>query len=424
MDLSGVRVLDLTRYLPGPYATQVLADCGAEVINVESPDGDPARGMEPRTDENGVGRLFDAVNRGKRSAVLDLKTGSGREAFLRLAEDADVVIEGFRPGVVDRLGVGYEDVRERNPEVVYCSLSGYGQDGPWADRVGHDLNYVATAGLLDATRRDDGEAPRIPGVPVADVAGGLYAAFGVVSALLSRELGNASGEYLDVSMTDAVASLSQTLASSALAGDDPRPGDTPLTGRDPWYDVYETREARSPSDGSSSAERSSANRSSGQNPREDGDSHETADGRYVTLAALEPQFWDAFCEAVGRPDLRDAHGTRDPAERAALRAELADLFAGRTQDEWEATLGDVDAAFAPVRTPREALDHPQIRARGLVGGGEDAPPRVGLPFVDAADERAGPPPGLGEHTADVLREAGYGDDDLVALRADGAIPDE
>lgn len=392
MDLSGVRVLDLTRYLPGPYATQMLADCGAEVVKVEAPEGDPARGMQPTTDRGDVSRLFDAVNRGKRSVVLDLKTDEGREALLRLAEDADAVFEGFRPGVVDRLGVGYEDVRERNPEVVYCSLSGFGQDGPWADRVGHDLNYVATAGLLDATRRDDGEAPRIPGIPIADVAGGLYAAFGVVSALLSRELGNAGGEHLDVSMTDAVASLSVTLAASALAGDDPRPGETPLTGRDPWYDVYEA-----------------------------------ADGEYVTLAALEPHFWEAFCEAVDRPDLRDAHGTRDPAERSALRAELAELFAGRTREEWADALDDVDAAFAPVRTMAEAVEHPQLRSRGLVVDGEGdgtAPPsRVGLPFADAADERAGPPPGLGEHTADVLREAGYGDGDLAALRDAGAIPD-
>src|SRR6056297_3088540 len=255
MRLDGIRVLDLSRLLPGPYATQLLADAGAEVIKIEDTDaGDYARVMPPYTDD-GVGAIFDAINRGKRSVALDLKSDEGREAFLTLAESADVVFEQFRPGVVDRPGVDYESVRARNENVVYCSLSGFGQTGPHADRVGHDLNYVGMAGLLDMTRADEDSPPQIPGYPVGDMAGGLFAAFSIVGALLSRELGNTGGEYVDVAMTDVVASFSQSIAYDALAGEEPRPGETALTGDGPWYDIYEC-----------------------------------ADGRYVTIAALEPKF--------------------------------------------------------------------------------------------------------------------------------------
>ena len=343
MRLDGVRVLDLSRLLPGPYATQLLADAGAEIIKVEDTDGgDYARLMPPYTDD-GTGAIFDAVNRGKRSVALDLKDERGREAFLRLAETADVVFEQFRPGVVDRLGVDYEAVQEVNSDVVYCSLSGFGQTGPDADRVGHDLNYVGMAGLLDMTRTDRDSQPQIPGYPIGDMAGGLFAAFSILGALLSRELGNTGGEYVDVAMTDVVASFSQPLASEALTDDQPAPDEAPLVGGFPWYDVYET-----------------------------------ADGRYVTLAALEPKFWRTFCEAADRPDLVDKHMTSDAAEREALRGELADIFAEQTRDEWEADLGDVEAMVAPVRTLAESLDGERAAARELVDRATGAP-RVGFP---------------------------------------------
>ncbi|MFC7236265.1 CaiB/BaiF CoA transferase family protein [Halosegnis marinus] len=383
MDLSGVRVLDLTRLLPGPYATQLLADCGADVVKVEDTGaGDYARGMPPTTDA-GHGELFDAVNRGKRSVALDLKTEGGTEAFRALAAGADAVIESFRPGVVDRLGVGYGDLRGANSGLVYCSLSGYGQDGPLADRVGHDLNYVGLAGLLDMTRETPDEAPRVPGYPVADMAGGLFAAFAVCGALLSRELGDGTGEHLDVSMTDAVLSFGQAVAPAALRGENPRPGATPLTGAYPWYDVYEAAEG------------------------------------YVTLAALEPQFWEAFCGTVGREEWVPVHGTEDPAERTALREELASLFAERTRDEWVDLLGDTDAAVGGVYSPGEAVEHPQVAARGLVDReGEEA--RVGSPVrgTEAGDESL---PAQGEHTVELLEEAGYGDEELAALRESGAV---
>ena len=388
MRLDGVRVLDLTRLLPGPYATQLLADAGADVVKVEDTGaGDYARHMPPVTDD-GVGAVFDAVNRGKRSVAIDLKDGDGRAAFYELVADADVVIEGFRPGVADRLGIDYETLTDHRPDLVYCSLTGYGQAGPYADRAGHDLNYIGLAGLLDMTRQSDEEAPRIPGYQVADMAGGLLAAFSVCSALLSRELGNTEGEYLDVALTDAVLSLSQALAPEALGGDEPRPGETPLTGQYPWYDVYETK-----------------------------------DGKYVTLGALEPQFWSAFCEAIDRADLTDKHMTGDPAEREALREELAEIFQSRTRDEWVEAMADVDAAVDAVYTPAETVEHPQIEARGYVERPADAPPRVGLPVCGSAVSRGnvGSAPGHGEHTDAVLSAAGLEADDIERLRDIGAI---
>jgi len=381
MRLDDVRVLDLTRLLPGPYATQLLADLGADVIKVEdTAAGDYARRMSPRRGE--VGAIFDAVNRGKRSVGLDLKTEGGRAAFYDLAADADVVIESFRPNVVDRLGVDYATIRERNPGVIYCSLTGYGQTGPLADRPGHDLNYVARAGLLDMTRESADAAPPMPGYQVADLGGGLFAAFAVVGALLSRELGDGTGEYVDVSMTDVARSFNQTVAPAAFDGDDPRPGETSLTGALPWYGIYGT-----------------------------------ADGRYVALGALEPQFWDAFCEAIGREDLRDYHGTEDPAERAALREELDVVFAQRSLAEWRDL--PPEATVDPVCTPAEALSSDLAAARGLIADA-DGRPRLGFPAACERPSTDESIPGHGEHTAAALREAGIDDERIERLRETGA----
>jgi crotonobetainyl-CoA:carnitine CoA-transferase CaiB-like acyl-CoA transferase len=387
MRLDGVRVLDLTRLLPGPYATQLLADAGADVVKIEDTSvGDYARHMPPYT-ESGVGAVFDAVNRGKRSVCLDLKSGSAREAFYDLVVDADVVIEQFRPGVVERLGVDYETLGKHNPDLVYCSLSGYGQNGPLADKAGHDLNYVGLAGMLDLSREDETATPSPLGYQVGDMAGGLFAAFAVVSALLSRELGSTGGEYLDCSLTDPVISFSQTAAAEVFAGGDPRPGETALTGGYPWYDVYEC-----------------------------------ADGEYVTLAALEPQFWQGFCEATGREDLTGYHMTDNEAEIEALREELETMFAGRTRDEWVEALVDEEAAVDGVYTPSEALSHPQTEARGYIERPEDAPPRVGFPARGSDidhDDPAGPAPGQGAHTDEVLTAAGVSEERLAELHEDG-----
>ncbi|MEF8791098.1 MAG: CaiB/BaiF CoA-transferase family protein [Haloarculaceae archaeon] len=383
MRLDDVRVVDLTTLLPGPYGTQLLADLGADVVKVEPVDsGDNARYTPPLTGD-GHGALFDAVNRGKRSVALDLKDERGREALYELVATADAFVEQFRPGVVDRLGVDYDTLREHNPDLVYCSLSGYGQSGPKSGKAAHDLNYIGLAGLLDMTRESDEVKPQMPGYPIADMAGGVFAAFSIVCALLSRELGGGtdgngrrdtgSGEYVDCSLTDPVLSFSQSVAPLALSGEDPRPGETALTGGYPWYDVYEC-----------------------------------ADGRYVTIAALEPGFWRGFCEAVDREDLLEYHMTEDEAELAALREELEALFASRTRDEWVEAIGDADATVDGVYTPAEAFEHPQVEAMEIVEEREGSLPRVGFPARGEGipEGPLGDAPGHGEHTAELLREVG------------------
>ncbi|MDY6765574.1 MAG: CaiB/BaiF CoA-transferase family protein [Halobacteria archaeon] len=390
MRLDGVRVLDLTRLLPGPYATQLLRDMGAEVIKVEDPEvGDYARFLEP-LGPDGVGGIFSMVNRGKKSVTLNLKKKRGKEIFYDLVGDADVVIEQFRPGVAERLGVDYDSLQNYNSEIVYCSLSGYGQTGPYRDRAGHDLNYIGFAGLLDLTRKNDDDPPVIPGYPIADMSGGMFAAFSVVSALLERELGNSEGRYIDVSMTDVILSLSQAVAPMAMAGDEPRPGETPLTGKYACYNVYET-----------------------------------ADSRYVTLAALEPKFWEEFCTAVNREDLIDKHLSDDPETRQRVKEEVAGIFAEKTREEWEEILGDKDVCFGPVNTLNEAFENPQIRSRNMIKEVEEALPKIGFPaqfpFDKAKDEYEDAIPDMGEHTREVLKDQGLTHREIERLSDEGVI---
>jgi alpha-methylacyl-CoA racemase len=424
MDLDGIRVLDLTQLLPGPYGSQLLADMGAEVLKVEPPTGDPARHVQ--ADTGWAGHVFSAVNSGKKSIAIDLKSDGGQEVFYELVRDADVVFEQFRPGVTERLGIDYGTLTEYREDIVYCSLTGYGQDGPYRDRAGHDLNYVGVTGLLDMTRprtsdtdgapdgedtsaassggatggsldgedtgeQQDGNEERPPtplGYPVADMSGGLMAVTGILGALLERELGD-GGTHLDVSMTDAVLSYGQVELAMADDGLDPRPGETPMSGSVPWYGVYET-----------------------------------ADGRAVTLAALEPRFFRSFCEAVERPDLFEYHLTRDAEEREQLREELAEIFGARTRGEWMDLLGD-DAMVGPVNTPAEALGDPHLASRDSfveTGAGHR---RVRLPVRDvaegASDREEGAVPDLGEHTDELLATCSYDAAEIETLRSENAV---
>lgn len=384
MRLDGVRVLDLTRLLPGPYATQLLADAGADVIKIEEPTrGDYARAM---TQGEGPS-VFSAVNRGKRSVTLDLKTEAGKSTFYHLASDADVVIEGFRPGVVERLDIGYETVREHNPGIVYCSLSGFGASGPYRDRVGHDLSYIALGGLLDMTRAEQHGRPAIPGIPVADLAGGMFAAFAVVSALLSRELGNGDAQHLDIGLLDVVLNLVGAVHPGAVSAETPQARRTPLTGQFPCYDVYET-----------------------------------ADGGYVTLAALEPGFWRTFCEAVDRPDLIDRHFEMDPEDRAEVKAAVAEVFRERPREHWARELADIESMVAPVRSVSAALNSEQAAVRDLRVD-EGTQPRIASPLgpIDGTRATEETVPGLGEHTEEVLTEFDLPEELLAELRAADAI---
>jgi len=381
MQLDDIRVVDLSRLLPGPYGTQLLADMGAEVIKVEPPKGgDYARHIEPKFKD--IGGLFKSINRGKKSITLNLKSEKGQEIFLSLIEDADVIFEQYRPGVVESLGIDYQTVNEKNSDIVYCSLTGFGQTGPYKDRAGHDLNYVGLSGMLDMTRQNEDEAPRLPGFQVADMAGGLFAVLSIVSALLNRELGGA-GTYIDASMIDVMMSFSQTLTPMVFDDKDPRPGQTPLTGQDPCYDVYET-----------------------------------ADGKYVALAAIELKFWRTFCEAVDREDLIQYHGVEDSDDIEYVRAELEDLFRSKARDEWEAELGKKDAMVTPIKSPGEAVEDPHIVARELVLG--NSPPRIEFPAsVDGLTSETAEPPALGEHTEQILEQLGY--DNYESLQANGVI---
>ena len=382
MALEGITVLDLTRLLPGAFCTLLLADMAADVIKVEEPgSGDYMRWYPPLHDGQSV--LFNSLNRNKRSLTLNLKSETGRSLFLELASRADAVVEGNRPGVMDRLGVGWSVLQERNPRLVMCAITGYGQDGPYSQHAGHDINYMAIAGALslNATR---GEAPHPLGVQVADIgAGGEAAAVAILGALLAVARGG-EGRFLDVSMTDGAFSwLAVPLAQVRAQGPIPR-GMHRLTGRYACYGVYRC-----------------------------------ADGRFISVGALEPKFWRALCEALGRPDLVEAQYAEGEAQER-LRSEIAAAFATRGRDQWTEVLAGKDVCCEPVLELDEVAGHPQIRARGLVveqPAGLEVAPAVRL----STGWRRLDAPRLGEHTADVLGTVGVDAARLEELRAAGVV---
>lgn len=386
--LTGLRVLDLTRLLPGPFAGQMLTELGAETLKIEEPGlGDGSRAMPPFV--NGVGVGFLALNRGKRSVALNLKHPDGREALLRLAERADILLEGFRPGGMARLGLAYETLLARNPRLVICAITGYGQSGPYSQRAGHDLNYLGYAGVLGHLARP-GAPPPLPGAQFADVAGGsLMAVIGALAALVARSV-TGRGQVVDVAMLDGSLALAPLLVGAALAtGAEPLPGAGLLTGALPGYNIYET-----------------------------------ADGRYVTLGALEPKFWAEFCKRVDRPDLIPRQYPRDAAERDATVAEVAAIFRSRPRDEWLALLADADTCIGPVNTFAEAFADPQVVARGVIGRMEDGSERQlrSVPLLSATPARLlGGAPALGSATIAALGEVGYSAEEIAALSASGAI---
>jgi crotonobetainyl-CoA:carnitine CoA-transferase CaiB-like acyl-CoA transferase len=365
---------------------------GAEVIKVEDTGaGDYSRDLAKG--RMAMSPMFHLVNRGKKSIAIDLRRDAGRSLFLRLAEGADAVVEGFRPGVVDRLGVGYEAVKAVNPAVVYAAISGYGQTGPWRERAGHDINYLSTAGVSDQIGAAGGP-PQLANFQIADLAGGtLTAAMGILAALVQR-LRTGEGRYVDVSMTDAAFahSVVPVATMQALGAAVPR-GMGMLTGGLPCYNIYET-----------------------------------GDGRYMGVGSLEAKFWHMLCDAIGRPDLKEKHWVVG-AEAEAVKAEVAAAFKTRTQAEWAEVFAEVDCCVAPVLGTEEALEHPQLQAREMVCRLDD--PEDGsvtvlgrpLKFDDDAPfaETATPAPRHGEHTAPVLAALGVSDDDMERLRGDGTI---
>jgi alpha-methylacyl-CoA racemase len=390
--LAGVRVLDLSRLLPGGFCSLLLADFGAEVLKVEDTGmGDYVRWSPPYyegADDSARSALFLALNRGKRSIRLNLKEEAGREVLLKLVRGHDVLLESFRPGVMDRLGVGYERLREENPGLVYCAITGYGQDGPYTGRSGHDMNYLGLNGLLGLTG-DAGGPPVQSAGQIADIGGGaLMGAFGILAALRTREQ-TGEGQLVDVSMFDGSLAWLAMVAAAHLAagGAPPRRGDLELAGRLICYRPYACRDG------------------------------------WVTLGALEPKFWQAWCRGVGREDLVEKQFERPGSE---AHAEVERIFRERTRDEWHDFAERIDCCLEPVLDLDEALDSELVRARRMVVDvdqpGTDGVKLLGVPvkLSRTPGAPAGPAPALGEHTDAVLAGLGYSAAEGAALKESGA----
>lgn len=384
--LAGVRILDLTRLLPGGVLGALLADLGADVIKIEEPrDGDYMRWGEPRIGLESAASWI--VGRGKRSVGLDLKRPEGIAAFMRFVLTADIVIEGFRPGVMDRLGVGFDAVREHNPRIVFASLTGYGSDGAMRDAAGHDINYIARAGVLGMTGTPDGRLC-MPGVQVGDLGGASLLGIGILAAL-HHATRTGEGMQVEVAMFDAAMAWTSIHAGEMWSsGSVPDPGHMLLNGKYPCYGVYAC-----------------------------------SDGRYLSVGAVEEKFWASFCAAVGREDLIVRHMD------VTARSDVAELIATRPRDEWATVLAGVDCCVEPVLDLSEALAQPLARERGMVqdaqvaGGSVATHPSLGTPVrINRAVRPIGsPPPLLGEHSRNVAAEAGFSVAEIDALIDAGVL---
>ena len=381
--LRGIRVLDLSRLLPGPFLTMVLADMGADVVKIEDPKlGDYLRAFPPA--KGGMAGRFLAINRGKRSAALDLKAAPARDVFLKMVEQADVVVESFRPGVMDKLGIGYAQLCAKNPKIVLCSISGFGQTGPYVDRAGHDLNYIALAGVLAMTGPAGG-APQMPGVQIADLAGGaLWGATAILGALVGRDR-NGKGAHLDISMTEGSLALLAAELGNQDCGARPTRGTEMLNGAAACYGIYRTK-----------------------------------DDRYLSVGALEPKFWIALNQAIGRaPNVAEIVDPK-PEGQAKTRAELQAIFETRTGAEWVTFFADKDCLVELVLELDEVPHHPLHRAREVffeIDGGKGVGPIQQVRTPVGTPAHASPPPRLGEHTRDVLREYGISDEAIASVTA-------
>ena len=388
--LASLKVLDFSTLLPGPFASLLLADMGAQVLRVESPTRmDLVRVLPPHDD--GVSASHAYLNRNKRSIALDLKRPEAVEVVKQLVREYDIVLEQFRPGVMDKLGVGYEALKAINPRLIYVSITGYGQTGPYRDRAGHDINYLALAGVASYTgRRDTGPLPL--GVQLADIAGGsLHGVMGLLAAVIHRQQ-TGEGQQVDISMTDCAFSLNGMAGAGYLAcGVEPGMEAQALNGGS-FYDYYRTR-----------------------------------DGRWFSVGSLEPQFMQQFCAAIGRPELA-ARGLSPKAEdQRLLKREIAIEFEKRDFADWCERFAAVDACVEPMLPLSEAVEHPQIQARGMVTevprGDGRSQRQMACPIRFSAGLPAPKHIGVaaGAHSAEVLAELGYSDEQVAALKAAGAV---
>lgn len=385
--LEGIRILDMARLGPGPHCSQILADLGADVIRVE----EPGQGEGRRAGRMIRFRGDAAIRRNSRSIGLNLKTEEGRGVFYKLVATADVVTEGFRPGAVKRLGVDYETVRAIKPEIIYASLTGYGQDGPYSSHVGHDINYQGLTGMLAMTGKSEGP-PVIPGNTIADNAGGgMNAAIGILVALLVRER-SGIGQYIDMAMVDGLVTMMfLTIDEYLTTGAVPQRGETITTGLYPWYNVYETRE-----------------------------------GKFIAVGAIEPWFYENLCRLLGREDLIP-HQYADGEKREEIFAAFGEIFRTKTRDEWVAELMPADTCVGPVYTIDEVAQDPHLRHRRMIVEVEE-PERgqrqqvgVMVKLSETPGQIRGSGPELGQDTQEVLGELGYDGQAIEALRRLEAI---
>lgn len=396
--LEGIRVVECNRVAPGSLATVLLADMGADVIRVVEP-GAPEPADESAAARQMQRRAGQWVDRNKRSLSLDLKKPEAQQILQKLASTCDVFLEGFRPGVTKRLGADYETLSKLNPRLVYCSLSGFGQDGPYRDFPAHDINYLSLAGVLNQLGAPDAE-PTIPLNLVADYAGAsMHGALGVMFALFARER-TGKGQLVDVSYLDATISLLCAVPSfmAFLAGGpEPQRGLGTFDGTRPYYTTYTC-----------------------------------GDGKLLSIGSTEPHLWHNFCDAVERPDLKAAElqpgeAIRGPRpEQVTAKQEVAKLMATKTRDEWYEILTKADVCVGKVYDPHEVFEDPQVRHRGMavdlpIGGGSVLNPGVAIKLSDTPGEIRFPTPLQGAHTDEILGELGYSGDDIAAFKTAGAV---
>lgn len=327
--LANLKILDFSTLLPGPYATMMLADMGAEVLRVEAPDRvDLAKVMPPF--DGKFSTTFSYLGRGKRTLQLNLKHPESVERVKQLVQDYDIVVEQFRPGVMDRLGIGYEVLKAINPKLIYCAITGYGQTGPYKDRAGHDINYLAISGVASHCGRADSGPPPM-GIQIADVAGGSHhAVMGILAAVIKRQE-TGEGAFIDISMTDAAFALNAMAGAAALAGGQPQKPESGMLNGGTFYDYYQTR-----------------------------------DGRWLSVGSLEPQFSSRLCDTLGLGELKSYALSQKPEHQQELKAAIKQKIAERSLAEWREVFADVDACVEPVLTIDEAAEHPQLKARGMV----------------------------------------------------------
>ena len=388
--LAGISVLDITQLLPGGFCSMILGDLGAEVLKVEPPCvGEPLRSIPPMVNREGA--YFLSLNRNKRSMTLNLKSREGKDIFMKLVERHDVLLESFRAGTTARLGIDYESVKVVNPGLVYCSLTGYGQNGPYADRSSHDIDFQALSGILSITGPKRGD-PVLPGIQLADVSGSLFAVVGILSALMARASGGL-GRHVDISMLDgSLALIGLHMMKYFVDGIIPGPESMLTNGVLPCYRIYRTK-----------------------------------DGGWMALGALEPKFWQRFCTIVGREDLIERQYDMEGERRDETVREVGEIFLRRTRDEWVEMLRDRDICCEPVKNFREALEDPHILSRDMILESrhptEGEIRQIGFPI-----KMTGSPclmrrhaPSLGEHNMEVLESLGYGNEEMDRMKGEGII---